>query len=292
MSKEVKSFLTGITFLMPSILLFGVFLFYPLIRGIFLSFHLTDHSGNPTVFVGFFHYVNLFTSRTFLNTVEVTVRFAIYTVPGIVIIGLFLALLANEKLKGIGLFRVIFSSSMGISGAAAAIFWMFLFHPTMGYLNRSLSLFGVEPIGWLIDPNWALISVSIATVWSNLGFSFLILLGGLQSIDPYLYESADIDGCRYFYKLKRITIPMLSPSLFFVTIVSFISAFQTFGQVDILTAGGPVGSTNVIVYSIYQDAFINFQHGRASAQAVVLFLIILLLTTIQYKLGERKVFYQ
>lgn len=279
-------------FLLPSILLFSVFLFYPLGRTIFLSFFLTDNRGDPTVFVGLENYLEIFKSAIFLQSLKSTFLFALYTVPGSIIVSLFLAILANEKLRGIGVFRTVFSSSMGISVAAASVFWMFLFHPTIGWLNRIVKTFGLEPIGWLTDPNWALFSVSISTIWMNVGFTFLILLGGLQSIDSYLYESADIDGAGYFYKLRRITIPMLSPTLFFVLTVTLINAFQTFGQVDMLTRGGPQNETNLIVYSIYQEAFMNYQYGTASAQAIILFVIILVLTIIQFKLGERKVHYQ
>ena len=128
----------------------------------------------------------------------------------------------------------------------------------------------------------------LSTIWMNLGFTFLILLGGLQSIDSHLYESADIDGAGYFYKLRRITIPMLSPTLFFVITVSIINAFQTFGQIDMLTKGGPSNETNLIVYSIYREAFVNYQYGSASAQAVVLFIIILIMTVIQFKIGRKE----
>ena len=290
--QRLHSFLKGLLFLLPSILLFSVFLFYPLAKTIYLSFYLTDASGATTVYVGLENYKQLFTSPIFQKSLEVTFLFVVYTVPGTIVISLFLALLANEKLKGIGIFRTIFSSTMGISVAAASVFWMFLFHPTIGWLNQMLATFGVDSIGWLTDPVWALFSVSISTIWMNIGFTFLILLGGLQSIDRYLYESADIDGAGYFYKLRRITIPMLSPTLFFVITVSFINAFQTFGQVDMLTRGGPQNETNVIVYSIYQEAFMNYKHGAASAQAIILFVLILLLTFIQFKLGERKVHYQ
>ena len=287
-----RNFMIAILFLAPSILLFTIFMFYPLFRTIYLSFFLTDHSGSTTVFVEFMNYIDLFTSDVFLSSLRTTFLFVVLTVPTTVFIGLFLAILSNEKLKGIGIFRTIFSSTMGISVAAGSVFWLFLFHPSIGWLNQVIGIFGVEPIGWLIDSSFALLSVSITTVWMNLGFTFLILLGGLQSIPTYLYESADIDGCGYFYKLRRITIPMLSPTLFFVITVSFINSFQTFGQIDMLTQGGPSNSTNLIVYSIYREAFVNFQHGPASAQAVVLFVIILILTAIQFKIGERKVHYQ
>lgn len=290
--QRIKNFLHGLLFLLPSILLFSIFVFYPMIRTIYLSFFLTNASGETTVFVGLENYLNMFTSPIFLKSIQSTFLFVLYTVPATILISLFLAIIANEKLKGIGFFRTIFSSTMGISVAAASVFWMYLFNPTMGLLNHFLQSIGVESIGWLTDPAWALFSVSVTTVWMNIGFTFLVLLGGLQSIDSYLYESADIEGAGYFYKLRRITLPMLSPTLFFVLTVSIINAFQTFGQIDILTHGGPQNETNLIVYSIYREAFVNYQFGSASAQAVVLFILILLMTALQFKLGERKVHYQ
>ena len=290
--QRIRSFLHGLLFLLPSILLFSIFVFYPMIRTIYLSFFLTNASGETTVFVGLENYLNMFTSPIFLKSIQSTFLFVLYTVPATIVISLFLAIIANEKLKGIGFFRTIFSSTMGISVAAASVFWMYLFNPTMGLLNQFLQSIGVESIGWLTDPAWALFSVSVTTVWMNIGFTFLVLLGGLQSIDSYLYESADIEGAGYFYKLRRITLPMLSPTLFFVLTVSIINAFQTFGQIDILTHGGPQNETNLIVYSIYREAFVNYQFGSASAQAVVLFILILLMTALQFKLGERKVHYQ
>ncbi|MCZ0703801.1 multiple sugar transport system permease protein/sn-glycerol 3-phosphate transport system permease protein [Natronobacillus azotifigens] len=290
--QKILRWLKGMLFLAPSIILFSIFLFYPLARSIYLSFFLTNNTGVPTVFVGFENYINIFTSPIFRNSLQSTFLFVLYTVPGAIIISLFLAIIANEKLKGIGFFRTMFSSTMGISVAAASVFWMFLFHPTMGWLNQILSYVGVDAIGWLTDPKWALLSVSISTIWMNIGFTFLILLGGLQSIDRYLYESADIDGAGYFYQLRRITLPMLSPTLFFVITVALINAFQTFGQIDMLTRGGPQNQTNLLVYSIYREAFMNYQYGPASAQAIVLFIIILIITLIQFKLGERKVHYQ
>ncbi|MBS4192403.1 sugar ABC transporter permease [Bacillus sp. FJAT-49705] len=286
------SFIKGMLFLLPSLILFSVFLFYPMLKTIYLSFFLTDAKGATTVFVGWDNYKEIFTDSVFLKGMKNTFLFVFYTVPLTVIISLFLTVIANEKLKGIGVFRTIFSSTMGVSVAAASVFWLYLFNPTMGLLNKFLELLGAESIGWLTDPDWALFAVSVTTIWMNIGFTFLILLGGLQSIDSSLYESADIEGSSYFYKLRRITIPMLSPTLFFVITVSIINAFQTFGQIDILTQGGPANETNLIVYSIYREAFVNYQFGSASAQAIVLFIFILLMTALQFKLGERRVHYQ
>ncbi len=289
---RMKSFLKGMLFLLPSILLFGVFVFYPMFKTIYLSFFLTNAQGATTIFVGWYNYKDLVADPIFLKSVKNTFLFVFYTVPPTIVISLALAVMANEKLKGIGFFRTIFSSTMGVSVAAASVFWLYLFNPTMGLLNKTLEIFGLDAIEWLTDPKWALLAVSVTTIWMNIGFTFLILLGGLQSIDSSLYESADIEGTGYFYKLRRITIPMLSPTFFFVITVSIINAFQTFGQIDILTQGGPANGTHLIVYSIYREAFVNYQFGSASAQAVVLFILILLMTALQFKLGERKVHYQ
>lgn len=283
---------TAILYLLPSVILFSVFVFYPMFRTIYLSFFLTDQTGNPAILVGFENYLYLLGSSEFQNSMKATGLFVLYTVPLTIILALFFALMANEKLKGIGFFRTMYSSTMGISVAASSVIWLFMFNPSIGMFNRLLSLFNFQQIQWLLDPEWALISVSISTIWMNIGFSFLILLGGLQNIDEHLYESARIDGAGYFYRLRRITLPMLSPTLFFIITISLINAFQTFGQIDILTKGGPSQSTNLIVYSIYREAFINYQFGTASAQAVILFIIILVVTILQFKLGERRVHYQ
>lgn len=283
---------TALLYLFPSILLFAVFIFYPMFRTIYLSFFLTDQQGSAALFVGFENYAYLFESKEFRNSIKATVLFVLYTVPTGVIIALFLALIANERLKGIGFFRTVYSSTMGISVAASSVVWLFLFHPSIGMFNRLLNVMNLPGVQWLLDPDWALVSISISTIWMNIGFSFLILLGGLQNIDEYLYESARIDGAGYWYQLRRITIPMLSPTLFFIITISLINAFQTFGQVDILTKGGPSQATNLIVYSIYREAFVNYQFGTASAQAVFLFICILIVTILQFKLGEKKVHYQ
>ena len=283
---------TALLYLLPSIILFTIFVFYPMFRTIYLSFFLTDQAGEAAIFVGLENYTYLLESAAFLNSIKATFLFVLYTVPTGIIIALILALLANEKLKGIGFFRTIYASTMGISVAASSVVWLFLFHPSVGMFNKFLDVFNLPQIEWLLDPTWALFSVSLSTIWLNTGFSFLIILGGLQNIDEYLYESARIDGASYWYRLKRITIPMLSPTLFFIITISLINAFQTFGQIDILTKGGPSQSTNLIVYSIYREAFINYQFGTASAQAVFLFICILIVTILQFKLGEKKVHYQ
>ncbi len=283
---------SAIFYLLPSMILFSVFLFYPLGKTLYLSFFLTDQQGLANVFVGLENYQYILQAESFHKSIKATLLFVLYTVPTGIIISLFLALLANEKVKGVGFFRTIYSSTMGVSVAASAVVWLFIFHPSMGILNQVITSIGGTSIDWLLHPDWALVSVAVTTIWMNIGFSFLIILGGLQNVDEHLYESAKISGAGYFYQLRRITIPMLSPTLFFVITVSLINAFQTFGQVDILTQGGPSESTNLIVYSIYREAFVNYQFGTASAQSIFLFLCILIVTILQFKFGERKVHYQ
>lgn len=282
----------GILFLAPSLILFSLFLFYPLFKTLYYSFHLTNAQGEASVFVGLENYKYLFTDPSFYQSIKSTFLFTLFTVPASIIISLFLALLANEKLRGIGFFRVIFSSTMGISVAASAVIWLFLFHPSVGVFNNLLGMLHLPAVEWLTNQKWALISVSIPTIWMNIGFSFLVILGGLQNIDTTLYESSSIDGASYFYKLRRVTLPMLSPTLFFIGTVTLINAFQSFGQIDLLTKGGPNDSTNLIVYSIYKEAFVNYQFGTASAQAIVLFIFIFIATILQFKFAERKVHYQ
>ncbi|MBW7651716.1 carbohydrate ABC transporter permease [Anoxybacillus sp. ST4] len=292
MPHTVKRVIEGGMYILPSLLLFSIFVFYPMVRTLYLSMHMTDFQGNPTTYVGFEHFVYLFEDRNFKESMKATFLFVIYTVPPTVIISLCLALLANEKLRGIQLFRTFFSSTLGMSVAASSVIWMFMYNPAVGVINKILIALGGEERQWLLNPDTALAAVAAATVWMNIGFAFLILLGGLQNIDSTLYESAEIIGMSRLYQLWRITLPLLSPTLFFVITVSLIHAFQTFGQIDILTKGGPMNTTTVLVYSIYREAFVNYNFGFASAQAIVLFFIVLIVTVVQFTSAERKVHYQ
>ncbi|MGF9713176.1 carbohydrate ABC transporter permease [Paenibacillus naphthalenovorans] len=290
--KAVSNFLLGMLYLGPMLFLMSVFIFYPILKTLYYSFYSTNPRGVPVLFVGLDNYINLVTSDSFLTSMKATFLYVLYTVPIGVALALFLAVIASEKLRGIEFFRVIFSSTVGISVAAGSTIWLFIFHPSIGLLNRVLGYAGISPIAWLTDSDWALISVSITSIWMGIGFNFIILLGGLQSIPEDIYESATIDGAGYWTKLFRITLPMVSPSLFFVIIVTVIHSFQSFGQIDILTQGGPAESTNLIVYSIFQNAFIHYKFGVASAQAIILFIVVLIVTVIQFKVGEKKVHYQ
>ena len=281
-----------IIYLLPSMLIFLIFTFYPFVKTRVTSFFATTNTGALTQFVDIQNYISLFTDPKYLQNLGNTLLYLVLTVPLTVIISLMLAVLSCSNLPGMGVFRTIFSSTMGISVAAGSVFWNLLFHPTAGLLNHLISSLGGRPVGWLTDANCALLSVSAVSIWMNIGFSYLVLMGGLKNIDDSHYESVEIVGGGFFYRLFKVTIPLISPSLFFVFTTALIGAFQSFGLIDMLTAGGPNNSTNLLVYRLYKDAFVNFRIGSASAQGVVLFLLILLVSQLQTKLTERLVTYQ
>ncbi|MGL5416199.1 MAG: carbohydrate ABC transporter permease [Clostridium sp.] len=285
---KVSSKVEPFIYLIPAFLIFSIFVFYPFLKTIVMSMSTTDIRGEINGFVGFENFKELLSSEAFYNSIIVTFKFvALVAIPSIVI-GLALALLANNKLKGNRIFELIFSLPMAIASAPAAIIWTMIFHPSMGVLNY---LLGTE-IGWLTDPKYALIAISIVTVWLNLGINFIFLLTGLRNIPEELLESGSIDGAGYFSKLKNIIMPMISPQMFLVVFMNIVNAFQAFGQIKLLTQGGPGDSTNVLVHSIYREAFFNGRFESACAQAIILFLIMFVVITIQFKFEKKGVHYQ
>jgi len=288
----LKEELAAYVFLAPSLVLFGIFIFYPMLQSIYLSLHVTDPQGRVARFVGLQNYTGLFASPLFYESLKVTGQFILYTVPTTIVLALLLAVLTHHSLPGIRGFQLIFSLPVAVSVGTAAVIWLQLFHPNVGMLNRFLGLAGADPVFWLSDPQKAMISVSIVTVWMNLGFVYIVLLGGLKAIPDDIFDSLAVDGAGPLRAYGKVILPLLSPSLFFIAIVSVIGSFQAFGQFHILTKGGPMNKTNVLVYQIYQDAFVNYRFGTGSAQALVLFAVILVLTVIQFRFVERKVHYQ
>jgi len=282
----------ALIFLAPSLVIFSAFVFYPLLKAAYLGFYETDPFGNQGDFVGVDQYRTVLTSESFRHSLWVTFLFALYTVPPGILLGLALALLANQKLPGISIFRIMFSSTVATSVAVASLMWLTLLNPNIGLLNYFLVEAGQPRIDWLNDLDWALPAVSATTVWLNLGLAFIVILAGLQTIPDELYESARVEGASDWSVFWHVTLPLLSPTLFFVSVVGTILAFQSFGQIHILTRGGPLDATTVIVYSIWQDAFQRFDYGVASVQAVALFVLVLGLTVIQFRFLERRVFYQ
>jgi ABC-type sugar transport system permease subunit len=244
------------------------------------------------LFVAAANYTQLIHDPAFLNSLRVSFLFALYTVPSGILLGLPLAMLANRRIRGIIVFRTAYSFTIAVSIAAAALIWSWLLDPNVGVLNYFLSLIHVSKVGWLTDPRFALAAVAGMTVWKDLGFNVVVLLAALQGVPDELIEAARIDGAGRWAAFRNVIIPAISPALFFVGVVSTINVLQSFGQVNILTQGGPVDATNVIVYSIYRNAFFNFRFGLAAAQAMMLFVLVLILTGLQFTVFERFVTYQ
>ena len=174
----------------------------------------------------------------------------------------------------------------------AGVIWIFLFNPNTGMLNYLLALVGIEGPHWRTDPNWALPAIIMVTIWKQLGFNVIIFLAGLQNVPDELYEAASIDGANAVARFFSITIPLISPTILFLMVTSIIRSCEAFGSVHVLTSGGPANATNLLVYSLYKDAFVNFDTGLASAEAYVIFVIVLIITVIQFKFKGKRVHYQ
>ena len=291
-AKDFRSLAVGLAYLSPALFIFIAFVFIPLGRTFYISLFNNRSTGVLTTFNGLDHYIDLITSATFRSSLVATGLFALYTVPIGIALGLVLAVLLNQRLRGISVFRTMMASTIAISAAVGSLIWLLLFNPSLGLLNYVLSLVGVRGPEWLIQPTIAIIAVSITTIWLTLGTNIIVLLAGLQGIPEEIYEAARLDGARGARMFTRITVPMVSPSLFFLLVVDTVAVLQAFTQIHLLTRGGPVDATRTLVYSIYLDAFQNFQFGFASAESVVLFVLIMVLTIIQFRFVERRVHYQ
>jgi ABC-type sugar transport system permease subunit len=282
----------ALLYLAPSLVLFAAFVFVPLVRSFWLSLYNTNPIGNPTTFAGVEQYTELFRSATFWNGMRATFLYVLFTVPPGIALSLVLSVLVNQRLRAINVFRTMMASTIAVSAAVGSLIWLLLLNPALGLLNYGLELIHVPGPQWLTDPNVAIVGIALTSIWLALGFNIIVLLAGLQSIPEELFESARIDGAVAWRSFWHLTIPLLSPSLFFLGVVGTINAIQAFTQIHLLTRGGPVDSTRTLVYSLYLDAFQNFLTGYASAQAMVLFVLILVLTIVQFRFVERFVHYQ
>ena len=290
--QTVKTHLVVLGFLTPSLIFLGVFIFYPLVKTIYYSFYLTNALGEPVKFVGFDNYTMILKDPVFVKSLVVTFLFVVAVTSLTTICALFLANLARQHLRGTVIFRTLFASTMGVSVSVASVLWLFFFQPTTGVSDMILNFLHLPTIHWLTDTGWALGAVILTVVWMNIGFAFLAISGALENVPTHLYETAEIEGVTPWLKFRYITLPHISPTLFFVATVTMINAFQTFGQVDLLTKGGPNNDTNLIVYQIYRDAFVNLNVGKASTESIMLAILIALVTLAQFKLTEKRVMYQ
>lgn len=275
----------GWVFILPALLGTLIFIVIPVICSFGLSFTKWDLL-NPIRFVGLDNYKEIFSEALFFKIFWNTVVFAISTSVLGVIIPLILACILNSKIRGSEFYKTAYFLPFITPMIVIGVVWEWIFDPNIGLLNHILHLH----INWLYDTHYAMPALIIVSVWKLIGYNMVIFLSSLSGISQSMFEAAKIDGATPFQTFKNVTIPLLSPSIFFVVIITAISSFQVFDLIYLMTQGGPLDSTNVLVYAIYKNAFEYFNVGKASAIAYVLFFIILVLTLVQWSLRKKLVY--
>jgi multiple sugar transport system permease protein len=288
--KKIYDNIAGYAFIAPALIGFLSFTLFPVIAAFFIGFLDWDIL-TPPKWVGFDNYITLFKDEVFLISLKNTVMWVIYYVPASIAVSLALALAMNMPLRGISAFRTIFYIPVISPLLAVALLFVWLYNPDFGLINFMLSLAGIEPIMWLTSETLALPSIAIMAVWKNAGWNMLIFLAALQGIPKHLYEAADLDGATKWQKFWSVTFPLLTPATFFIVIMSFIGAFQVFGEIYVMTNGGPGYSTHTLAYYLWANAFKFNKMGYAGAISMIMFLLILLVTLVQNRFFGRKVQY-
>jgi len=277
---------TPYLFLLPALAVLIVFFFIPFFQTFGLSFF--DYSSsiyNPT-FNGLDNYAKLFHEPIFYKVMFNTFMYLVIAVPFLVIFPLFVAILINQKIRGITLYKILLYLPVIVSIVVAAIAFKWLY-AGQGILNYALSLIHISPINWLIDTHWALFSVAVVTIWKGIGYYMMIYLASLMSVPQELYDACDIDGANFVRKHLTVTVPHIMPTIALVSTISTISAMKVFAEIYVMTKGGPLDSTKTIVYYIYERAFENLDLGYASALAVVLLIIVMAFSLINILCFEK-----
>lgn len=280
----------GYIFIAPQMIGLIAFSLIPLISAFSLSFMEWDGFGERT-FVGLANYIDQFSQPAFRTALVNTVYYTILVIPAGISLALLVALALN-KVKGKEIYRIFFFMPVVTSAVSVGVIWMWLLNGDFGLINQLLAYVGIDGPQWLVNRNLVLPSIAGLSIWWGLGTNMVIFLAGLQGISRSYYEAADIDGANAFQKFKHITLPLLSPTTFFITIMAVITSFQVFDQAYVMTQGGPARASYTMVYHIYDQAFDRFNFGASAASAMVLFVIILIFTLIQFSYSRRWVHYE
>ena len=283
-----EDFITGLLCLSPSLLIVIIFVIFPLLFSLGISFFDWKILAIEKPFIGFGNYIKMFTNPQFWNALKNTALYTIGVVPVGAAFSLALALLLNRSIRFSGFFRTAFFLPVITSTIAVAIVWLWIYNDHNGLLNIIFRAAGIKPVGWLTSSKTALLSVIIMSIWKNAGYHMIIFLAGLQSIPDSFYEAATLAGAGPVQKFRYITWPMLMPSTLFVLVTNTIFSFQVFGPIYTMTGGGPVRSTTVIVYHLYVRAFEFQEMGYASAAAWIVFLLLIGMTTLQFRLSGKE----
>lgn len=277
---------TALLFLLPAIVILGVFNFYPALYSLYLSFFEWNGTAPSKTAVGLDNYARLLGSTEFWNALKVTLIYAGGTTLAALALGVLVALLLNQPLRGQAFYRALYFLPVVTPTVAAGVVWKYLFDPSQGVVNRALGGVGIAGPSWLSSPTWALVAIIIVGVWKRVGFNMVVYLAGLQGIDRSYYEAARLDGASAWQTFRFITLPLLAPSTFFLTVTALIDAFQVFDLVYVMTSGGPLNSTDVLGYYLYRYGFRYYELGFASAVAYAMFIIIFVVTLIQFRLSR------
>ncbi|MFC4099305.1 carbohydrate ABC transporter permease [Paenibacillus xanthanilyticus] len=290
-AEKLRKDALAFAFTLPAMIPLTLFWFIPLGYVVYLSFTAWDFMSPEKTFVGLDNYRYLFDSPAFYEALGVTLLFCAGSVLPAMAGGLALALLLNRAMKGAGVYRTLMFLPWVTPTVAVSIVWSWIFEPEVGLANTVLQAIGLDAVGWLQDPRWALPGVLIVTIWKSIGWAMVFYLVALQNVPAELLEAAELDGASGMDKLRRITLPLLSPTTFFLFIVQTIGALQAYDQINVLTQGGPSGSTRTLLYMYYQSAFESFNIGEASSVAVVLIISCLLLSLASSFVSRRSVHY-
>ncbi len=276
----------------PQILVTITFFYGPAIQGIIQSFLLSDPFGRRSTFVWFYNYIELFTDPLYLKSILITCVFSLATAAVSISLGLFIAAMANRALRAKAVVRTMLIWPYAVAPAISGIMWLFLLHPSYGVVALAVKRwFGLDwnPVLYGSD---AMIMIVMASAWKEVAYNFVFFMAGMQAVPKSLIEAAAIDGAGPFRRFWTITLPLLSPTFFFLMVMNIIySFFETFGIIHTVTQGGPGGSTNILVYKVYQDGFVGLNLGSSAAQSVVMMVMIILITFFQFKFVEKKVQY-
>lgn len=277
---------TGWLFAAPILIYFTIFVFGPIIASLVMMFFSWNGFGPLThaEWVGLGNVQELFRDQKFLGSFRNTFIYAVVVVGSGVVFGLLLALVLNGVTRFVGFVRATYYLPVMLPITAMSLLWGLLYQPRYGFFNQMLTSLGFAPVGWLINPNLAILSISLMVVWKGLGWYMVIFLAGLKAIPEEFYEAARVDGATGWQQFWRITLPLLRPTLLFVLVVTIIGSLQVFSPIFIMTQGGPANATNVVVYWVYITAFQFLRFGYATAQAVFLFVVIMVITLIQLRL--------
>ncbi len=277
----------GYVLILPNVLGFLAFNLGPMVSSLGMIFTDWTVVRAPN-FVGLENFRKLLSDELFRTALGNTLYYVVAYVPLVTVCAFFLANFLDRKLRGISIFRTIYFMPSVCMFVSVAILWQWLYHPTSGVINYLLSLVGIQGPGWLSDKKWAMPAIVLMDTWRHMGYYGLIFLAGLQGIPQEFYEAAEIDGAGAWAKMRSITIPLIFPTTFFVLVMAFIGAFQLFGEPYVMTGGGPGYATTTLVFLIYRNAFEGFKMGYAALQAWVLFVVIFLVTLVQWRFSQER----